>query len=68
MATVLAIDEGHLRALIRQDFHLLQRLVQGVAVIRVAWKRPHGDDKTALGGGDDADLRAELIALVLLSF
>ena len=68
MGTVIAIDEGHLRALIGQDFHLLQRLVQGVAVIRVTWKRLHGDDETAFGGGGDADLRAELTALVLLSF
>ena len=36
VAAVTAIDEGHLWALIGQDFHLLQRLVQGVAVIRVA--------------------------------
>jgi len=36
MAAVAAIDEGHVRALIGQDLHLFQRLMQGVAVVRVA--------------------------------
>ena len=42
MAAVARIDEGHVRALIGQDFHLFQRLVQGVAVVGIARQRVHG--------------------------
>ena len=67
MAAVAPIDEGHVWALVGQDLHLLQRLVQGVTVERVARQRPHAHDEATFGGGGDADLRAELVALVRLT-
>ena len=59
MAAVAPINEGHVRAPVGQDFHLFQRLVQCVAVVRVARQRPHADDEATFGGRGDGDLRAE---------
>jgi len=64
MAAIAPIDEGHVRAPVGQDFHLFQRLVQGVAVVRVARHRSHAEDEAARRGDGDGDLRTELVALV----
>jgi hypothetical protein len=39
VATISTIDEGQVRSLIGQDFDLLQRFVQRVAVVGIAWSR-----------------------------
>jgi len=67
MATVSPIDEGKLRALVGQDFDLLQCLAESVTVVGIAWQRSHADHKATPVGRGHADLGAELIALVRLA-
>ena len=50
MTAVAAIDKCHVQALVGQDLQLFQRLVQGVAVIKIAWHCPHNGDEAAFGG------------------
>ncbi len=67
VAAITAIDKGHGGALIGQDLHLFQRLVQRVAIVGIAWQRTHSNDEAAFSGGGDGDLGAELVALVRLA-
>lgn len=50
------------RCLTPQDLDLLQSGSQRMTVIRVSREAAGSDDKPLVDGGDDADLRAELIA------
>ena len=62
VAAIAAIHEGPLRAGVRQDFHLLQRLAQLVPIIRVPGHRSHADNKALLVGCRHRHLRSELVA------
>ena len=62
MAAIAAVDHCQRRALAGQDFHLLQRLGQGVAVVRVAGKAAHACDEALVQRGSDADLGAEFMS------
>ena len=67
MATVSAIDKGHLGPLVCEGLDLFQRLGQRVAIIGIARQRPYPDHKAAPVGRSHADLGAELVALVHLA-
>lgn len=62
-APVALVHDGRGRRLVRagEDAHLLQRLGQRVAVIRVAWHAPHAHHQAFPERGGDADLHAKLI-------
>jgi hypothetical protein len=62
VAAVSTIDDGEVGALIGEDGYLLQRLPQGVAVVRVARKAAHADHEAFVQRGGNADLAAEFIA------
>jgi hypothetical protein len=49
------VDDGEVGALVGQDGDLFQRGAQGVAVIGVARKTAHADDKALVQRGGDAD-------------
>src|SRR5690606_5517607 len=63
VATIAAINKGHVWPLIGQDFDLLKRLGKRMAVVGIAGKRPHPDDKAAPVGRGHADFGAELVTL-----
>ena len=67
MATVSAIDKGHLGPLVCEGLDLFQRLGQRVAIIGIARQRPYPDHKAAPVGRSHADLGAKLVALVRLA-
>ena len=62
VTAVAAIDEGTFGAGSRQDLHLLEGLLQGMAVIGVAGHGAHADDEALPVGRRDRDLGAELVA------
>lgn len=68
MPAVAAIDDGERWSAVGQDFDLLQRLRQCVAVIRVARQGAHANDKALVDGGGDADLGAKFVADACLAF
>ena len=67
MATVSAIDKGHLGPLVCEGLDLFQRLGQRVAIIGIARQRPYPDHKAAPVGRSHADPGAKLVALVRLA-
>ena len=62
MAAIAAVDDGQIRALVGQDFHLFHRRAEGMTVVGVARKAEHADHEALVQRGGDADLAAELIA------
>lgn len=68
VSPISPIHKGHLGPLVGQDFDLLQRLAQGVAIVGIARQRPHPDHKATPVGRCHTDLGAELVALVGFSF
>lgn len=68
VAPISAIHDGQRVHLAGEDFHLFQRLGQGMAVVGIARQGPHADDEAFVDGGGEADLGAELRALAGLDF
>ena len=62
VATVSAVDDGQIRALVGQDFHLFQRRAEGMAVVGIARKAAHTDHEALVQRGCHADLAAKFIA------
>lgn len=62
MPPVTKIDDGKIGTLVCQDRHLLEGLLQGMAIVGVARKAAHADNEAFVQRGGDADLAAELIA------
>lgn len=65
---IATVDNSQFRPLVRQDFHLLQRLGQSVTVVWIAGQRPHADDEALVDCRGDADLGAEFVAHSCLAF
>ena len=59
---IATVDDGDVWALVGQNGHLFQRLLQGVAVVGVARKAAHADHEALVQRGGDADIAAELVA------
>ena len=59
---IATVDDGEAGALICQDLDLFQGRGKGVAVVGIAGKAAHADDKALIQGRSDADLAAELAA------
>ena len=59
MAAIAAVDDGQIRALVGQDFHLFQRRAEGMAVVGIARKAAHADHKALVQRGCHADLAAK---------
>ena len=68
VTTVAEVDKCLLRSSSRQDLGLLQRFVQGMAVIGIARQAAHADHQSFLVGGGDGDFDAELIRLAGFAF
>lgn len=68
MAAIAAVDDGQIRALVGQDFHLFQCRAEGMAVVGIARKAAHADDEALVQRGCHADLAAEFIADPRLAF
>lgn len=64
---VAAIDDSPLRRVAGENADLLQRLAEGVAVVRVPRQRARAHHEAALQRGGHADLGAELVAHPSLS-
>lgn len=62
-AAIALVHDGRGGRLVRagEDAHLLQRLGQRVAIVRVARHGAHAHDQAFLQRGGDADLHAELV-------
>jgi hypothetical protein len=63
MAAVLTEDDYEIGALVRQYFHLLEGLFQGVAVVRVAGKAANADYNALVQCGGDLEFVAKFRSL-----
>ena len=54
VAAIAAVYNGEVGALVGQDLHLLRRRTEDVAVVGMAWKAAHTDNKTLVQRGSDA--------------
>jgi hypothetical protein len=62
MATIAAVDDGEAGALISQDFHLLQRRGQAMAIAGVASQAARANNESLFQGCGDADFAAEPVS------
>ena len=68
VATISAVDYGEIGALVSQDLHLLPCRAECMAIIRVAGKAAHADNKALIQRRGDADLAAKFITHPRLAF